>query len=70
MELSRQMRILIEFVTIATNGNGTDFGDLSKTGKSGVGNGTSNIQRGLFGGGISPGGQRMDFYNYNFCRKC
>ena len=53
----------IEFVTIATDGNGTDFGDISSAtgvGKSGV---VSSATRGIFAGFFpaSGGGQRMDF---------
>ena len=53
----------IEFVTIATDGNGTDFGDISSatsTLKSGV---VSSATRGIFAGfyPASGGGQRMDF---------
>ena len=53
----------IEFVTIATDGNGTDFGDISSAtgvGKSGV---VSTATRGIFAGFFpaSGGGQRMDF---------
>ena len=53
----------IEFVTIATDGNGTDFGDISSatgTGKSGV---VSSATRGIFAGfyPASGGDQRMDF---------
>ena len=42
----------IDFITIATTGDSTDFGDLSQA-RAG-GNGTSNSIRGVFGGGISP----------------
>ena len=53
----------IEFVTIATDGNGTDFGDISSataTGKSGV---VSSATRGIFAGfyPVSGGDKRMDF---------
>tara|TARA_B100000513_G_scaffold10580_1_gene4513 strand:- start:61 stop:1074 length:1014 start_codon:yes stop_codon:yes gene_type:complete len=53
----------IEFVTIATDGNGTDFGDISSatsTLKSGV---VSSATRGIFAGfyPASGGDQRMDF---------
>ena len=42
----------IDFITIATTGDSTDFGDLSQA-RAG-GNGTSNSIRGVFGGGVSP----------------
>ena len=53
----------IEFVTIATDGNGTDFGDISSataTGKNGV---VSSATRGIFAGfyPASGGDKRMDF---------
>ena len=53
----------IEFVTIATDGNGTDFGDISSatsTLKSGV---VSSATRGIFAGfyPASGGDRRMDF---------
>ena len=53
----------IEFVTIATEGNATDFGDLhsaTSTGKSGS---VSSATRGIFAGfyPVSGGDKRMDF---------
>ena len=42
---------IIEFITISTIGNSTDFGDLTVARTS---KGCSNATRGLFGGGYSP----------------
>ena len=42
----------IEYITIATTGNGTDFGNLSVA-KTGVG-GVSSSVRGVMGGGSTP----------------
>ena len=46
----------IEYITVATTGNGTDFGDLThnRQDSGGVGNAT----RGLIGGGHGPGGEQ------------
>jgi hypothetical protein len=43
----------IDYITIASTGNATDFGDMTNTyyGKGG----TSNSTRGIFCGGNSPG---------------
>ena len=46
----------IEFVTIATTGNGTDFGDLTVARRGGMG--TSNSRRAIFAGGYTPGAFR------------
>ena len=46
----------IEFVTMATTGNGTDFGDLSVARRGGMG--TSNSRRAIFAGGYTPGAFR------------
>lgn len=43
---------IIEFITIASTGNATDFGDLLETTQSSVGAG-SNSTRGVFGGGAT-----------------
>ena len=43
---------MIEYVTIATTGNATDFGDLT-TARGWLG-GTSNQIRGIFAGGYTP----------------
>jgi hypothetical protein len=40
---------VIEYITIASTGNSTDFGDLT-VGRYGL-SGTSNATRGIFGGG-------------------
>ena len=48
---------MIEYVTIASIGNGQDFGDLSVT-RQGEG-GTSNVIRGVFGGGATPSLQNV-----------
>ena len=42
----------IDFITIATTSNSTDFGDLTSA-RAGL-NGTSNSIRGVFAAGISP----------------
>ena len=44
---------VIEFITIATTGNGTDFGDLVNALRYGAG--LSNSARGVFIGGNAPG---------------
>ena len=41
----------IEFVTMASKGNGTDFGNLTSS-RGGLG-GCSNSTRGIFGGGFT-----------------
>ena len=46
----------MEFVTIATTGNGTDFGDLTVARRGGMG--TSNSRRSIFAGGYTPGAFR------------
>ncbi len=46
----------IEFVTIATTGNGAEFGDLSVARRGG--HGTSNSRRAIFAGGYTPGAFR------------
>ena len=43
---------VIEFITFATQSNGTDFGDMTTGRRSGAGVG--NQTRGLFGGGLNP----------------
>ena len=43
----------IEYITIATLGNGTDFGDLLYTGRQ-EGGGCASPTRGVFGGAYSP----------------
>ena len=51
---------LIDFITIATTGNSTDFGDLTVTGQ-GVG-ANSNSIRGVFGGRTNPSKQQVIDY--------
>ena len=51
---------LIDFVTIATTGNSTDFGDLTVTGQ-GVGANSNNL-RGVFGGRTNPSKQNVIDY--------
>jgi hypothetical protein len=46
---------VIDFVTIATTGNATDFGDLLSAAY--VMGGTASSTRGVFAGGATPGGQ-------------
>ena len=54
---------VIDFVTIATAGNATDFGDLTVTGQ-GVG-ANSNSIRGVFGGRTNPSKQQViDYVNF------
>ena len=50
---------IIEYVTIASTGNGTDFGDVRDDGSHA--HGTSNSIRGVFAGGTSPYRNSMDF---------
>jgi hypothetical protein len=49
----------IEFVTISTLGNTSDFGDLTTI--RGSGSSCSNSTRGIFAGGYSPNAPRIDF---------
>ena len=51
---------MIDFVTIATTGNSTDFGDLTVTGQ-GVGANSNNL-RGVFGGRTNPSKQNVIDY--------
>ena len=46
----------IEFITMATTGNGTEFGDLTVARRGGFG--TSNSRRAIFAGGYTPGAFR------------
>ena len=48
---------LIDFITIATTGNSTDFGDLTVTGQGPGAN--SNSLRGVFGGRTNPSKQQV-----------
>ena len=50
---------IIDFVTISTTANATDFGDLLQGGSNGIRRcgGLSNATRGLFAGGEAPNGQ-------------
>ena len=50
---------IIEYVTIASTGNGTDFGDVRDDGAHA--HGTSNSIRGVFAGGIDPYRNSIDF---------
>ena len=50
---SNQVQNKIDFVTIATTGNATDFGDLSVARRSGAG--TANSIHSIFAGGYLPG---------------
>ena len=47
----------IEFVTIASTGNGQDFGDLTVSRQAQ--GGTSNVIRGVFAGGSNPARQNV-----------
>ena len=44
----------IEYVTIATTGNSSDFGDITDTGTRSSGGACSNAIRALYGGGANP----------------
>ena len=48
---------VIEYVTIASIGNGQDFGDLTVARQTS--GGTSNVIRGVFGGGSNPARQNV-----------
>ena len=50
---------IIEYVTIASTGNGPDFGDVRDDGSHA--HGTSNSIRGVFAGGTSPYRNSIDF---------
>ena len=50
---------IIEYVTIASTGNGTDFGDVRDDGAHA--HGTSNGIRGVFAGGVNPYRNSIDF---------
>ena len=50
---------IIEYVTIASTGNGTDFGDVRDDGAHA--HGTSNSIRGVFAGGTNPYRNSIDF---------
>ena len=50
---------IIEYVTIASTGNGTDFGDVRDDGAHA--HGTSNSIRGVFAGGVNPYRNSIDF---------
>ena len=50
---------IIEYVTIASTGNGTDFGDVRDDGSHA--HGTSNSIRGVFAGGTNPYRNSIDF---------
>lgn len=54
----------IDYVTITTTGNATDFGDLTTTtnGPGSTSNGTSN--RGIIAGGSNASGYSLNFINY------
>ena len=50
---------IIEYVTIASTGNGTDFGNVRDDGAHA--HGTSNSIRGVFAGGVDPYRNSIDF---------
>ena len=50
---------IIEYLTIASTGNGTDFGDVRDDGAHA--HGTSNGIRGVFAGGVNPYRNSIDF---------
>jgi len=54
---------VIEFITFATESNGTDFGDMTTERRSGAGAG--NETRGLFGGGLTEGGSTLNTIEYS-----
>jgi hypothetical protein len=53
---------IIDFVTISTLGNATDFGDLNASSKKGGGGGGASATRGLFGGHKTPTGLNVIDY--------
>ena len=50
---------IIEYITIASTGSGTDFGDVRDDGEHA--HGTSNSIRGVFAGGVNPYRNSIDF---------
>jgi hypothetical protein len=58
-------RDIIEYVTIASTGDGVDFGNLSTANRAYMG-GTSSSTRGIFGGGYttSPSAATVDIIDY------
>ena len=55
---------VIQYITIGSTGNTTDFGDLSVTRSPGGATGASSTTRGLFVGGGVPGGSNSDVIDY------
>lgn len=53
---------IIDYITIATTGNATDFGDLTASGYGLTGCGSGSGDRGLFGGGYPSARYRMIEY--------
>jgi hypothetical protein len=53
---------IIEYVTIASTGNATDFGDLTANRNGGAG--CSSPTRGLFGGGTNEAGDAINVIDY------
>ena len=50
---------VIEYITIASTGSGTNFGDVRDDGAHA--HGTSNSIRGVFAGGVNPYRNSIDF---------
>jgi len=57
---SNAMSNIMDYVTIATTGNSTDFGDLTVARGQSYG-GMSDTTRGVFGGGTNPDNVTIDF---------
>ena len=53
---------IIEFITIASKGNGTDFGDLTQARE--MGSAFGNRTRGCYAGGNTPGDNRVNTVDY------
>ena len=57
-----QAQNIIDYITIATPGNATDFGDLTGTRYGAAGAGAGSGDRGLFFGGVGAGGyNKIDY---------
>ena len=54
----------IEFITMATTGNSTNFGDLPVARRGGFG--TSNSRLAIFAGGYTPGSFKMQLIKLQF----
>ena len=62
---SNEFSVKIDYITMATQGNAQDFGELSNRNVGRDPGGMSNSTRGLFGGGrTSPASARSDIIDY------